>query len=136
MPLQCLGRRKQNLDDHTLCYADALVKTDSKNIQAAAHRRRILFARFKARVEKERLPRTVVFGEMVGGKGCEYSGRKEKDWAGRLKEYLKHFGTGWKSSRGNGMKRRVERQRQATIATTTRHPGTNERREGALRKRL
>ena len=32
--------------------------------------RRILFARFVARMEDTRLPKCVMFGELVGGAGC------------------------------------------------------------------
>ena len=47
-------------------------------------KRRILFAGFVARVGEERLPRRVMFGELVGDKG--YSGGQEKDWLVHLKD--------------------------------------------------
>ena len=67
-----------------LHHADALVKTDSKSIEAIARKRRILFAGFVARMREERLPQREMFGEIVGGKG--YSGGQEKDWMDHLKE--------------------------------------------------
>ena len=67
MLLRCLGWRKRKREDHTLSYADALVKTDYASIGATARGRRILFAGFVARMGEERLPRRVIFGEMVGG---------------------------------------------------------------------
>ena len=72
MLLRCLGWRKQKREDHTLSYADALVKIDFLSIEATVRRRRTLFAGFVARMGEERLLRRVMFGEMLGGKG--YSG--------------------------------------------------------------
>ena len=43
-------------------------------------RRRILFARFVARTEDTRLPKCVVFVELVGGAG--FVGGEEKEWTG------------------------------------------------------
>ena len=77
MLLRCLGWRKRKRDDHTLSYADSLAQTDSESVEAIVRKRRILFARFVARMGEERLPHGVIFGELVGGKG--YSGGQEKD---------------------------------------------------------
>ena len=43
-----------------------------------------------ARMGEELLPRRVMFGEMLGGKG--YSGRQEWDWMKDDEEDLKAFG--------------------------------------------
>ena len=69
MLLRCLGWWKQKRDDHTLSYTDALAKTASESIEATVGKRRLLFARFVARMGEERLPQRVMFGELVGGKG-------------------------------------------------------------------
>ena len=53
-----------------ISYLDTLVKTGSENIEATLRRRRILFVGFVARMEDTRLPKCVMFGEMVGGAGC------------------------------------------------------------------
>ena len=53
-------------------------------------RRRILFAGFVARMEDARLPKCVMFREMVGGAGC--AGRQEKEWMGCFLEDLRVFG--------------------------------------------
>ena len=45
-------------------------KTGSESIEATLHRRRILFARFVARMKNTRLPKYVMFGRLVGGAGC------------------------------------------------------------------
>ena len=74
MLLRYLGWRKRKREHHTLSYARALIKTDSEGMEATVHRRRILFAGFMIRV-RERLPRRVMFGEMVGGNGYDiYTG--------------------------------------------------------------
>ena len=73
---RCIGWRKQNRADHPISYLDTLIKTGSESIEATLRRRRILFAGFVARMEDTRLPKRVVFGEMVGGAGCA-GGRKK-----------------------------------------------------------
>ena len=69
--IRCIGWRKHNRADHPVSYLDKLLKTGSKSIEATLRRRRILFAGFVARMEDTRLPKCVMFGEMVGGAGCE-----------------------------------------------------------------
>ena len=61
MLLRCLGWRKRKRDDHTLSYTDALAKTASESIEAVVRKRRILFARFVARMREERLPQRLMF---------------------------------------------------------------------------
>ena len=87
MLLRCLGWRKRKREDHILSYANALLRTDSESVETTVHRRRILFAGFVARMGEERLPRRVMFGEMLGGKG--YSGGQEWDWMKDLEETLR-----------------------------------------------
>ena len=53
--------------DHPISYLDTLIKTGSEGIEATLHRRRIFFAGFVARVEDTRLPKCVMFEELVGG---------------------------------------------------------------------
>ena len=99
MLLRCLGWRKRKRDDYTLSYADALAETASESIEAIVRKRRILLARFVARIGEERLPQRVMFGELVGGKG--YSGGQEKDWLVHLKEDTPVFGMkfeGWRKA--------------------------------------
>ena len=50
----------------------------------------ITFARFVARMEDTRLPKCVMFGEMVGGAGCV--GGQEKEWMGCFLDDLRAFG--------------------------------------------
>ena len=70
------GGRKR--EDRILFYANAFLRTDSESVETTVRRRRILFACSVARMGEERLPRRVMFGEMLGGKG--YSGGQEWDW--------------------------------------------------------
>ena len=67
------------------------MKTGSESIEATLRRRRILFAGlFVARMEDTRLPKCVMFGEMVGGAGCV--GGLEKEWMGCFLDDLRAFG--------------------------------------------
>ena len=77
---RCIGCRKNNRADHPISYLDTLIKTGSESIEATLPRRRILFAWFVARMEDTRLPKCVMFGELVGGAGCV--GGQEKEWMG------------------------------------------------------
>ena len=52
--------------------------------------RRILFAGFVARMEDTRLPKCVMFGELVGG--AVSAGGQEKEWMGCLLDDLRAFG--------------------------------------------
>ena len=60
-------------------------------MEATLRRRRILFARFVARMEDTRLSQYVMFGELVGGAGCV--GGQEKEWMGCFLDDLRAFGT-------------------------------------------
>ena len=62
MPLRYHPLAEWKREDHILFYAHALVKTYSKSTEATARRRRILFAGSVARMEKECLPKRVLFG--------------------------------------------------------------------------
>ena len=87
---RCICWRKLNRADHPICYLDTLVKMKSESIEATLRRRRILFAGFVARMEDTRLPKCVMFGEMVGGAGCV--GGQEKEWMGCFLDDLRAFG--------------------------------------------
>ena len=87
---RCIGWRKHNRADHPISYLDTLVKTRSESIVATLRRRRILFAEFVARMKDTRLPKCVIFGEMVGGVGCV--GSQEKEWMGCFLDDLRAFG--------------------------------------------
>ena len=67
---RCIGWRKRNRAAHLISYLDTLLKTGSESIEATLRRRRILFAEYMARMENTRLPKCVMFGEMVGAAGC------------------------------------------------------------------
>ena len=85
-----IGWRKHNRADRPIFYLDTLLKTGSENTVATLRRRRILFAGFVARMEDSRLPKYVMFGEMVGGVGCV--GGQEKEWMGCFLDDLRAFG--------------------------------------------
>ena len=76
---RCVGWRKHNRADHRISYMDTLLKTESESIVATLRRRRILFAGFLAHMEDTRLPKCVMFGEMVRARAV--SGvRKKSGW--------------------------------------------------------
>ena len=62
-----IGWQKNKRADHPISYLDTLIKAISESIEATLRRRRILFAGFVARMEDRRLPRCVMFGELVRG---------------------------------------------------------------------
>ena len=66
------------------------IKTGSESVEVTLRRRWILFARFVARMEDRRLPKCVMFGELVGGTG--FVGDQEKEWMGCFLGDLKVFG--------------------------------------------
>ena len=66
---RCIRWRKHNRTDHPISYLDILVKTGNESIEAILRKRRILFVGLLARMEYTRLPKCVMFGELVGGAG-------------------------------------------------------------------
>ena len=76
--------------DHPISYLGTLIKTGSESIKATLRRKQILFAGFVARMEDTRLPKCVMFGELVGGAGCV--GGQEKEWMGCFLDDLGAFG--------------------------------------------
>ena len=106
---RCIGWRKHNRADHPISYLDTLIKTGSESIEATLRRRRILFAGFVVRMEDTRLPKCVMFGELVGGAGCV--GSQEKEWVGCFLGDLRAFGINadqWTTAaqdEGNGAER-------------------------------
>ena len=87
---RCIGWRRHNRADHPISSMDTLVKAGSESIEATLRRRRILFAGFVARMEDTRLPKYVMFGEMVGGAGCV--GGQQIEWMGCFLDDLRAFG--------------------------------------------
>lgn len=69
MLVRCLGWRKRDCEDHTLFYADPLVKTDFESAEVKVRRRRTLFAGFVVCTGEERLPkRAVCVGSWLEGR--------------------------------------------------------------------
>ena len=66
------------------------MKTGSEKIEATLRKRRILFAGFVARMDDTRLPKCVMFGELVGG--AVSFGGQEKEWMGCLLDDPRGFG--------------------------------------------
>ena len=70
---RCIGWQKHN---RAISYLNTLIKTASVSIDATLRRRRILFAGLEAGMEVTRLPKCVMFGELVGGAGCWVTWKK------------------------------------------------------------
>ena len=87
---RCIGWRKNNRTDHPISYLDMLMKTGGESIETIMRRRRILFAGFVARMEDTRLPKCVMFGELVGGARCVEG--QEKEGMRCLLDDLRAFG--------------------------------------------
>ena len=73
-----IGWRKHNRADHPISYLDTLIKTGSESIEATLRSKRILFAGFVMRMEDTKLPKCLMFGELVGGVGCVQGQEKER----------------------------------------------------------
>ena len=74
---RCIGWRMNHRAGHPISCLDTLFKTGSVSIEATIRRRRILFAGFVARMEDTRLPKYVMFGELVDGADCVRGQEKE-----------------------------------------------------------
>ena len=85
-----IGWRKHNLAGHPISYLDTLTKTGSESIEAILRRRRILLAGYVARMEDTRLPKSVMFEELLGGASCVEG--QEKEWMGYFLDDLRAFG--------------------------------------------
>ena len=72
-----IGWRKDNRTDHPISYLGTLMKTGS--VDVIIRRKQILFAELVAHMEDPRLPKCVMFGELMGGAGC-VGGRGESGW--------------------------------------------------------
>ena len=101
---------KKNRADHPISYLNTLIK-GSESIETTLRRRRILFAEFVARTEDTRLPKYVMFGELVRGAGCARGCRKRVDgvFPGQLQELSVSRSTSARlqsRTRGNGARRR------------------------------
>ena len=112
---RCIGWRKHNRADHPISYLDTFLKTGNASIETTLRRRRILFAGFVARMEGARLPKCVMFGEMVGGAGCV--GGQKKEWVGCFLDDLRAFGVPTSGrlqprTRGNGFHGEMDRCRE------------------------
>ena len=87
--VHCIGWRMNNSTDHSFFYLDTLITTGSQSIEAIVRRREILFAGFVARMEDTRLPKSVMFVELVVGAGCV--GGQKTEWMRRFLDDLGAF---------------------------------------------
>ena len=62
------GKQSHRPPDFVSGHAYYLIRLKGKSIEAIMRRRRILFAEFVASMEDTRLPKCVMFGELMGGR--------------------------------------------------------------------
>ena len=62
-----------------MSYLEALVKTGGESIEATLRKRRILFTASVARMEDTRLPKCVMFGELVEA-AISAGGKRKNGW--------------------------------------------------------
>ena len=74
---RCIGWRKNDRADYPISYLGTLIKTGSESIEAILLRRRSLFAGFVVHMEDTRLPKCVVFRQLMRGAGCVGGQEKE-----------------------------------------------------------
>ena len=80
---------KEQSHRQSIFYLHTLIKTGSESIDAIMRRRRILFAGFGGRIEDTRLPKCVMFRELVVGAG--WVSDREKEWMGCFLGDLRDF---------------------------------------------
>ena len=86
----CICWRKNNRNNHPISYMDTLKKTGSESVEANIRSSRwIMFAGFVARMEDTRLPKCMMFIELMEDMGCV--GGQEKEWTGCFRDNLGAF---------------------------------------------
>ncbi|CAM9780785.1 unnamed protein product, partial [Sphacelaria rigidula] len=93
---RCFGWHERNCTDHVLSYRETLARTGCESIETAVRKSRIHFADFVTRTSPGRIPKHVMFGEIIAVKGQEReSDGRQKDWIRCLAEDIKAFGIEW-----------------------------------------
>lgn len=88
--LRCVGFEKKARTDHLLAYHELLERTGCESIEATIIRRRLLWAGKLVRMQDSRLPKAMMFGELVDGK--RRRGGQPKNWRHCLSDALDKFG--------------------------------------------
>ena len=84
-----IGFKKRRITDHPLSYRKALTITECESIDTTIHRLRLRLAGRIVRMNDERLPKVMLFGELDAGK--RRRGAPEKSWRSCLRDSLKAF---------------------------------------------
>ncbi|CAB1121287.1 unnamed protein product [Ectocarpus sp. CCAP 1310/34] len=88
--LRVIGYRRKRGTYRQLSYAQALKRVGCQSVEATVRQRRLLFAGAVARQSDRRLPKRLMFGELVGGENPG-RGSPEQNWLICLKDDLKMF---------------------------------------------
>ena len=89
--LRVIGYQRKQGTYRQLSYAQALKRVGCQSVEATVRQRRLLFAGAVARQPDGRLPKRLMFGELVGGKDPG-AGCPERNWQTCLKDDFKAFG--------------------------------------------
>ena len=87
--LRCVGFRKKKRTDHVIAYHKLLLRCHCESIEATIKRRRLQWAGKVVRMDNSRLPKAMIFGELVDGK--RRIGGPGKQWRQCLSKDLKDF---------------------------------------------
>ncbi|CAB1113911.1 unnamed protein product [Ectocarpus sp. CCAP 1310/34] len=88
--LRVIGYRRKGGTYRQLSYAQALKRVGCQSVEATVRQRRLLFAGAVARQPDGRLPKRLMFGELVGGEDPG-QGNPEQNWLTCLKDDMKMF---------------------------------------------
>ncbi|CAB1103681.1 unnamed protein product [Ectocarpus sp. CCAP 1310/34] len=88
--LRVIGYRRKRGTYRQLSYAQALKRVGCQSVEATVRQRRLLFAGAVARQPDGRLPKRLMFGELVGGEDPG-QGNPEQNWLTCLKDDMKMF---------------------------------------------
>ncbi len=86
---RCIGFKKKHRTDHTLSYGAALLKTECESVEATIRERRLLHAGNLVRMDDDRLPKILFYGELDAGK--KKPGGQAKTWRQCLRNDLNAF---------------------------------------------
>ncbi|CAN0074114.1 unnamed protein product [Sphacelaria rigidula] len=76
---RCLGWHKRNRTDHLLSYRETLARTGCESIETTVRKRRLHIVGFVTCISPGRIPKHVMFGEIIAVKGQEreFNGRRK-----------------------------------------------------------
>ena len=71
---RCIGFKKKHRNDHTLSYGACLLKSGCESVEATIRERHLLLAGKLVRMDDNRLPKILFYGELDAGQKARHSG--------------------------------------------------------------